>query len=621
MTTLPGAGFSSLSLSERATLMNTYSVFVGRETPSEISDMRARRPSAALYWQQMPQFVKNSMNPDGTWNGELMAGEDWSFLAYVNNTAYRNNWLLKRTAGRGGVPAWNSWAWLNFTDYCPPGTEVDDSGFTDPVGLTAAEWLARVLPEWVTRKGWSPTSQSYNGIVFEVIAERAWWGWMHPACDEDGVCDIDFDGDGTADSLSEFNSALAITTVRFLEQLRSSLGDNFPLIFGGDSATPDLRMASGLKQEDFLRRNGWSWQEEFFGGPVQRQRGYEVAAAQCIDQERLTLLEAEFNRDVDLDQARREKFMRLGLGTALLKDGIYLYNILHYQDFDLGLPFVFTIPEYYINFGALADIYKIVSTSQGEIYQRDFFANHEDLALGKKGWRVAVNPNSAAIDGVPAQDARFENFTIFDNLNGTVSLNGAPLAGVLVDGGALGMRTSDEFGSFVFAQIERGTQYSLRAVKEGFIISPVIINGRFDGEESAQFLAEETGGSDDDSGGGVIPTPSATPTPIATATPTGGDSRSITDLTPLKAKVLSRTRLRRRGMVTFELQQMDNANYNLEITPRSSSKTRTITSTISKPTVKLKCRAFSVSYTITSAGRGSSRYSDPKSFKACPRYR
>ncbi len=57
------------------------------------------------------------------------------------------------------------------------------------------------------------------------------------------------------------------------------------------------------------------------------------------------------------------------------------------------------------------------------------------------------------------------------SITGTVSLNGTALAGVAVDGGALGVQTTDANGNYQFGQLDLGTAYNLVASKSGFVFS------------------------------------------------------------------------------------------------------------------------------------------------------
>ena len=72
-------------------------------------------------------------------------------------------------------------------------------------------------------------------------------------------------------------------------------------------------------------------------------------------------------------------------------------------------------------------------------------------------------------------------------ISGQVTLGGSPLSGVLIDGGPLGLRTTGANGSFSYNGIKTGTQYSLRASKDGFTFGPELQQGTASDNVSANF--------------------------------------------------------------------------------------------------------------------------------------
>lgn len=72
------------------------------------------------------------------------------------------------------------------------------------------------------------------------------------------------------------------------------------------------------------------------------------------------------------------------------------------------------------------------------------------------------------VDGSSFDNLDFVARELFD-VGGTVTHKGEPLAGVRVDGGALGERTTGSDGAFEFADVPEGTEYSFRVEKKGFL--------------------------------------------------------------------------------------------------------------------------------------------------------
>ena len=57
------------------------------------------------------------------------------------------------------------------------------------------------------------------------------------------------------------------------------------------------------------------------------------------------------------------------------------------------------------------------------------------------------------------------------NVSGVVRHNGRALAGVEIDGGALGTVTTDANGRYEFTSVPEGTKYSLTARKKGYALA------------------------------------------------------------------------------------------------------------------------------------------------------
>ena len=103
--------------------------------------------------------------------------------------------------------------------------------------------------------------------------------------------------------------------------------------------------------------------------------------------------------------------------------------------------------------------------------------------------RIAGATVSGQLD---LQDVRadFEGVRVFD-LYGRVVHHGAPLAGVRIDAGPLGSRTTGADGSFRFPDVEEQASYTLRAEKQKFVFEAAAATGKVVSNTDVEFVAKE----------------------------------------------------------------------------------------------------------------------------------
>ena len=610
LTGIPG-GFGGMTSSEKYWLMQHYNFFAVKESPEVVAEMRSINEDATICWQQMANFIRDVLDENDQWTGEYLPSSDWHFTNYVTNVANENDWILRRDDGRA-VRTWG-WVWMDLV----PNGRLGTVG--DATGLTAAEWLANVaFPNWIEEHGWGPDSASYNCWIMEVIADHAWAGWLGSQCQPE-ECHIDMDRDGEAETFEEFNAALEETITQFMNDLRANIGWDFPLIAGGDSFTPDLENFQGIKMEDFLWRfrdpdGEINWDEEFHG-VVSRQRGYEVAKNQCIEEERLTILEMEMHPENNEheDEEVRSKRMRFGFGTSLLLDGWFMYNTLHWAHPELDLPKMpYTIPEYFIQYGNYASPYTITHFPAGDVYSREFFKTEEDRDSGKINWTVKVNPNLWTVDGIPAKDASFEKQIYYYNVNGRITVEGVGLPGVEITASQKDSASSsvvtDANGYYSFGELVEGTQLLLTPTKEGYTFDPEDFLVKLIENIEVDFIAfPEDGGDlddDDDDGGsqgGRFSNPDA---PV---------------VTNLKKK-------KRKHLVKVEMTEVTDANYEITIQKKRKRKRgkrkrrwrnmKAISSATPFIEKWLRCGRYRISYRIVDAAEASEQ-SPTTVYKSC----
>jgi hypothetical protein len=137
-----------------------------------------------------------------------------------------------------------------------------------------------------------------------------------------GPQQVDLDGDGEADPIDAVNESFRRGTARFLEVLRNEC-PNLPVVAGGDETLPDLSLLDGTLIEDAFRRR--RWRDDFYGRAGSK-RGYYMSHSQCRRGSEFTILKAQWD-EADRDEDARSRFIELGVATARLLDGWYLYVV------------------------------------------------------------------------------------------------------------------------------------------------------------------------------------------------------------------------------------------------------------------------------------------------------
>lgn len=83
------------------------------------------------------------------------------------------------------------------------------------------------------------------------------------------------------------------------------------------------------------------------------------------------------------------------------------------------------------------------------------------------------------------------NATALHRIAGRVERRGEPLAGVRVDAGSLGSATTDDNGSFVFADVREGTSYELKLAKDRYLLDPQHFSGSVSGDTNFSTAARK----------------------------------------------------------------------------------------------------------------------------------
>jgi hypothetical protein len=213
---------------------------------------------------------------------------------------------------------------MNFSEYCPV---VNGQAYTD------------YLVDWIVNNVMA--SGVWDGIFFDDLFARInphIKNYRNPS-----LFNYDINCDGERDETSAKVSEMArAATLELLQRLRAQLGDN-ALIMGNDGYNPDLCIAPYLNGYTFE-----TWMDPWFGLEADLPQPNEAAWARSLNDyfkasettmaPRITILEAgghtgtiilvgEVDRNY-LEHIKQDvERNRFGLGTALLGDGFYEYDL------------------------------------------------------------------------------------------------------------------------------------------------------------------------------------------------------------------------------------------------------------------------------------------------------
>ncbi len=367
---------------------------------SALDDVLARNPDAQVWFMVMPQTV---------------SATDWyrdSWYDHVRRYAVANDWILRHDNGEEAfTKGWSTyWRWMDFTTRCPRGEYWEPTRpELDSRGLTFADWLAEKFIPWIVET----RSPRIFGFWWEVIAERPFSGWFHFNVPSESGGLLDWDRDGVADfqeggwqMWEAFAASWDSVASPWIEQVRSRLGYDFPIIAGGDAQTHELRYYHGFKNEDFLHRNrwgeepwNWDWWDEFYLTNTERpRRGYVYQRDHALGSWDLSFNELQWRDDFANPETLR-KWVRYALGTTLLGDGYFILRNTQTAD-------PIWLPEFFdLELGVRGDPFEKDVHGADTLYSRDFYDSK-----GKLTGRVTVNPQRHPVAGVPAEDAVIEQF-------------------------------------------------------------------------------------------------------------------------------------------------------------------------------------------------------------------
>jgi hypothetical protein len=236
-----------------------------------------------------------------------------------------DDWLATDTQGNQALDADAPYILkMNFSEYCPV---VNGQTYTD------------YLVDWVVYNVMS--SGVWDGIFFDNLFAR-----INPHIENyrnPGLFNYDINRNGERDETSAEVSEIArAATLELLQMLRARLGDN-ALIMGNDGFNPDLCIAPYVNGFTFE-----TWMDPWFGLGNDLPQPNEAAwvrslmdyftAQETTLSPHITILEAgghegemTFVGDVNRNYLEHTRLdlerNRLGLGTALLGDGFYEYDL------------------------------------------------------------------------------------------------------------------------------------------------------------------------------------------------------------------------------------------------------------------------------------------------------
>jgi len=333
----------------------------------------------------------------------------------VRRYASENEWTLRNDDGREApMRGAGYWHWLDFTEHCPEGTFFDPfRPELDSRGLTVAEWIADKLAPWFVANRFD----GYEGFWWEVIAERPSPAWVYfdvpdPATggrldwDRNGVADFDEGGWARFD---DFSASWDAVSEPWTLAVRAAIGEDIPIVGGGDSFSPSLSHLDGFKNEDFLNRNrwnggSWSWWTEFYSQPGSFPRRGYVQQRDHLRQSWSLSVNQIFWYDNGnwnfSNPIRREQYVRFALGTTLLGDGYFMFYDVE-NGSEAGEPLNPWMDSLYdVKLGGWAYPFQRHVEAGDTLYFR-YFGTADRLTR-----LLLVNPNPRHRMGVMPEDAR-----------------------------------------------------------------------------------------------------------------------------------------------------------------------------------------------------------------------
>ncbi|MDD2942629.1 MAG: hypothetical protein PHC51_06650 [bacterium] len=151
------------------------------------------------------------------------------------------------------------------------------------------------------------------------------------------------------------------------------------------------------------------------------------------------------------------------------------------------------------------------------------FGTSYTLTPTKPGHIFTPTSRSGVLNGYGSHD--FAATLLKYTLSGTVTENGSPLAGVVVNAGAIGSRTTNTAGQFSFANVIYGTSYTLTPSKENYAFTPATRTGMVTGDTALTFTGKLIGF---DISGRII-LENFAQDPIPGVTVTAGGKTALTD--------------------------------------------------------------------------------------------
>jgi hypothetical protein len=385
--------------------LSWYDLLSIQSSPDGVRDIRDRNPDIELLWAWIPQNIVGWSETDTFWYPDT----SWSLVRLSQFYAQQNDWYLRDTSGNR-IPEWAGWA-ANWTRYCPLGT------YGTSQGLTYADWLIQVaIPQIVNGndewEAWGPGSSSYQGFMFEVMADCVgsfnWRVYEFADPDQDGDADGVFASCASGGADDPLSVLMREVNDEWGPQFIDFIDDRLVVVLNNPNKyiVPEWKTElTGEKIESWLgppHGDHHSWWNFFYGlrnaaetdpweaGYFWSELHTGSTGVDEIDGWDHALLQVHLRPGMPPSDQQRRK--RIGLATTMLGDGFFMYTK------DQTWPY--WQPEFEWDFGDPLDDYEIEnhpgSTPTDSVYVRRF----------TKGM-VEVNPNQGTVHGIPKLDARF----------------------------------------------------------------------------------------------------------------------------------------------------------------------------------------------------------------------
>lgn len=139
------------------------------------------------------------------------------------------------------------------------------------------------------------------------------------------------------------------------------------------------------------------------------------------------------------------------------------------------------------------------------------------------------SPTSIAVANLSGNQSHVFSATALFSVSGTIRQGAVGVAGVAIDGGALGSTTTNSSGAYSFTGIVNGTNYSITPSKSGFTFTPSVVSGTISGSSVVRDITAVADGPGGVTVSGRVLAANLESSPVIGVTVSNGLTSDVTD--------------------------------------------------------------------------------------------